>query len=55
MARSGVRLPILQQMMGHEYAETTLQVNISMVDVAAEFHRAAEKLERRYELDGGAR
>lgn len=56
MARSGVRLPILQRMMGHAYAETTLQyVNISMVDVAAEFHRAAEKLELRYELDGGAR
>ena len=37
-------------MMGHAYAETTLQyVNISMVDVAAEFHRAAEKLELRYE------
>jgi site-specific recombinase XerD len=56
MARSGVRLPILQRMMGHAFAETTLQyVNISMVDVAAEFQRAAEKLERRYELDGGAR
>ncbi len=56
MARSGVRLSILQQMMGHVYAETTLQyVNLSMADVAAEFHRAAEKLERRYELDGGAR
>lgn len=56
MARSGVRLPILQRMMGHAYAETTLQyVNISMVDVAAEFQRAAEKLERRYELDGSAR
>ncbi len=56
MARSGVRLPILQRMMGHAFAETTLQyVNISMVDVAAEFHRAAAKLEHRYDLVGGAR
>jgi site-specific recombinase XerD len=56
MARSGVRLPILQRMMGHAFAETTLQyVNISMVDVAAEFHRAAAKLELRYDLVGGAR
>ncbi|MDP1915741.1 MAG: tyrosine-type recombinase/integrase [Myxococcales bacterium] len=56
MARSGVRLPILQRMMGHAYAETTLQyVNISMVDIAAEFQRAAAKLENRYEFDGGAR
>lgn len=53
MARSGVRLPILQRMMGHAYAETTLQyVNISMVDIAAEFQRAAAKLEQRYELEG---
>ena len=56
MARSGVRLPILQRMMGHAFAETTLQyVNVSMVDVAAEFQRALTKLEHRYELDGGAR
>lgn len=51
-----MRLPVLQRMMGHAYAETTLQyVNISMVDIAAEFQRAAAKLENRYEFDGGAR
>ena len=49
MARSGVRLPILQRMMGHAYAETTLQyVNVSLADVAAEFHRAVKSLEARY-------
>jgi integrase/recombinase XerC len=49
MARSGVRLPILQRMMGHAYAETTLQyVNVSLTDVAAEFHRAVKMLETRY-------
>jgi site-specific recombinase XerD len=56
MARSGVRLPILQRMMGHAYTETTLQyVNVSMADVATEFLRALEKVEHRYELEGGAR
>jgi integrase/recombinase XerC len=50
MARSGVRLPILQRMMGHAYAQTTLQyVNLSMVDIAAEFHRAVEALQARYQ------
>jgi integrase/recombinase XerC len=49
MARSGVRLPILQRMMGHAYAETTLRyVNVSMTEVATEFHRAVEVLESRY-------
>jgi integrase len=54
MARSGVRLPILQKMMGHAYAETTLQyINVSMVDVASEFHRAIETIEARYRTDPG--
>ena len=49
MARSGVRLPVLQRMMGHAYPETTLQyVNVSMADVATEFHRAMAKLVARY-------
>ena len=51
MARSGVRLPILQRMMGHANPETTLvYVNISMADVAAEFHRAVASLEARYKV-----
>jgi site-specific recombinase XerD len=50
MARSGVRLPILQKMMGHAFPETTLQyVNISLADVAAEFFRAVQVLEARYQ------
>lgn len=53
MARSGVRLPILQRMMGHAYAETTLRyVNASLADVAAEFHRAVAQLESRYSDHG---
>lgn len=52
MARSGVRLPILQRLMGHSYAETTLRyVNLSMVDIATEFHRAVAKLQERYQDD----
>jgi hypothetical protein len=35
--------------MGHAYAETTLQyINISLADVATEFHRAVAQLESRY-------
>lgn len=52
MARAGVRLPILQKMMGHAYPETTLQyVSMSMADVATEFHRAMKALAARYEHD----
>ena len=48
MARSGVRLPILQRMMGHAFPETLQYVNISMADVEVEFHRAIRQLESRY-------
>jgi len=49
MARAGVRLPILQQMMGHADLKTTLlYVRLSMADVAEEFHRATSKIARRY-------
>jgi site-specific recombinase XerD len=49
MARAGVRLPILQQMMGHADLKTTLQyVRLSMADVADEFHRAVTKIAGRY-------
>ena len=50
MARAGVRLAVLQKMMGHNDAATTLQyINLSMADVAAEFRRAMTEIERRYE------
>lgn len=49
MARAGVRLPILQQMMGHADLKTTLQyVRLSMADVAEEFRRAISKIADRY-------
>ncbi len=49
MARAGVRLPILQQMMGHADLMTTMQyVRLSMADVADEFRRALTKLAGRY-------
>jgi len=49
MARAGVRLPILQQMMGHADLKTTmLYVRLSMADVAEEFRRASSKLDGRY-------
>jgi len=49
MARAGVRLPILQQMMGHADLKTTmLYVHLSMADVAEEFRRAIKELDGRY-------
>jgi integrase/recombinase XerD len=51
MARSGVRLPILQRMMGHADGITTLQyIHLSMADIADEYQRAIEELERRYQV-----
>ena len=52
MARSGVRLPVLQRMMGHADAKTTLQyIHLSMADIAAEYRRAMEVITKRYERD----
>jgi integrase len=49
MARAGVRLPILQMMMGHSDTKMSLQyINLSMEDVAVEFHRAAKQIHKRY-------
>jgi integrase/recombinase XerD len=49
MARAGVRLPVLQLMMGHADMKTTLQyVRLSMADVADEFRLALTKLASRY-------
>jgi integrase len=49
MARAGVRLPVLQRMMGHEDSKMTLHyINLSMSDVADEFQRAAAEIHRRY-------
>jgi site-specific recombinase XerD len=49
MARAGVRLPVLQQMMGHADLKTTLlYVRLSMADVAEEFRHALTTLAGRY-------
>lgn len=49
MARAGVRLPILQLLMGHADLKTTMQyVRLSMADVADEFRLALSKLAVRY-------
>lgn len=49
MARAGVRLPILQRMMGHADGMTTLQyIHLSMADIAQEYRRAVAELQRRY-------
>lgn len=49
MARSGVRLPVLQRMMGHADDATTLRyIQLSMADIADEYQRAIEKLQARY-------
>lgn len=49
MARSGVRLPILQRMMGHADSKTTLQyINLSMADIAVEYARAIQSIAKRY-------
>jgi integrase len=53
MARAGVRLPILQRMMGHADMKTTMQyIELSLVDVANEYERAIATLERRYKRGG---
>jgi len=49
MARAGVRLPILQRMMGHSDMKTTLQyIELSLVDVADEYRRALALIGARY-------
>jgi site-specific recombinase XerD len=49
MARAGVRLPILQRMMGHADMKTTLQyIELSLVDVADEYRRALALIDTRY-------
>ena len=51
MARSGVRLPILQKMMGHSNSVTTLgYINLSMSDIAQEYLRASQAIKKKYGL-----
>ena len=49
MARSGVKLPVLQRMMGHASGLTTLRyIQLSAADIAQEYQRAIEKIGQRY-------
>jgi integrase len=49
MARAGVRLPILQRLMGHADGMTTLQyIHLSMADLADEYARAIAAIGPRY-------
>jgi site-specific recombinase XerD len=50
MAREGVQLPVLQKMMGHADGQTTLQyINLSMKDIASEYHQAIQRIRSYYE------
>lgn len=54
MARAGVRLPILQRIMGHADMKTTLQyIELSLVDVAEEYQRAINAIQGRYKRGTG--
>jgi site-specific recombinase XerD len=51
MARSGVSLPVLQRLMGHAFSQTTLQyINLSMDDIAHEYQRAMQQIQKRYDV-----
>jgi site-specific recombinase XerD len=53
MARAGVQLPILQRLMGHADESTTLRyIELSMADIADEYRRATEEIQRRYQVRG---
>ncbi len=50
MARAGVPLPVLKNMMGHSNIQITLQyIQLSMADISTEYDRAANQLKSRYE------
>jgi integrase len=56
MARAGVRLPILQRLMGHADMKTTLQyIELSLADVADEYRRAMTVLDKRYRGHGASK
>jgi integrase/recombinase XerC len=49
LARSGVRLPVLQRILGHANGTTTLQyVHLSMADINAEYQRVVSEIQKRY-------
>jgi site-specific recombinase XerD len=51
MARNGVKLPILQKMMGHADPQTTMKyISLSMADVHEEYTRVLGSIRSRYEF-----
>lgn len=51
MARAGVGLPFLQKLMGHaDGAMTSQYINLSMADIATEYRRAVQEIEKYYQL-----
>jgi site-specific recombinase XerD len=49
MARAGVRLPVLQRLMGHADLHTTLgYIELSLADVAEQYERAMKTISERY-------
>jgi site-specific recombinase XerD len=50
MIREGVELPALQKLMGHADITTTMgYVNLSLSDIADDYHRALERMRGKYE------
>jgi site-specific recombinase XerD len=50
MARAGVGIPVLQQLMGHSDISTTLRyINLSLEDITDEFQRASVRVRDRYQ------
>jgi len=53
MARTSVRLPILKRLIGHADESTTLRyIELSMADIADEYRRAGEEIQRHYRVRG---
>jgi integrase/recombinase XerD len=52
MARAGVRLPLLQRLMGHADAAQTLHyIHLSLADLSAEYTQAMAQIATRYRLE----
>lgn len=53
MARSGINLPVIQRLMGHENPEMTLRyINLSLSDIADAFRLASIEIEKMYTPGG---
>lgn len=50
MAHAGVKLPVLQKMMGHAHPKTTLAyIQLSVADIREEYELAMERIQSRYD------